>query len=151
VTVQRGSGELIELRPGAADLVNQDGLRSTSLINAEQEVVVGVGARPGVTADLVLAAVDAVLPAGARVRALATVDRRAAEPGVRDAAAARGWPLVAFPVEALAAVAVPSVSARVAAALGTPSVAEAAALADGGRLVVPKTVRGPVTVAVAAP
>ncbi|GHE12030.1 cobalamin biosynthesis protein [Klenkia taihuensis] len=113
--------------------------------------MVGVGARPGVSADLVLAAVDAVLPAGARVRALATVDRRAAEPGVRDAAAARGWPLVAFPVEALAAVPVPSVSARVAAALGTPSVAEAAALADGGRLVVPKTVRGPVTVAVAAP
>ncbi|MCO7222615.1 cobalamin biosynthesis protein [Klenkia sp. PcliD-1-E] len=43
----------------------------------------------------------------------------------------------------------PSVSARVAAALGTPSVAEAAALAEGGTLLVPKTVRGPVTVAVA--
>ncbi|WP_256481177.1 cobalamin biosynthesis protein [Klenkia sp. PcliD-1-E] len=54
-----------------------------------------------------------------------------------------------MPVEVLAAVPVPSVSARVAAALGTPSVAEAAALAEGGTLLVPKTVRGPVTVAVA--
>lgn len=108
----------------------------------------GVGARPGVSAEDVLAAVDAVLPAGVRVVALATVDRRAAEPGVQAAAAARGWTLVARTVAELAAVPVPSVSARVAAALGTPSVAEAAALAEGGELLVPKTVRGPVTVAV---
>ncbi|MCO7221636.1 cobalamin biosynthesis protein, partial [Klenkia sp. PcliD-1-E] len=84
---RHGSGELIELRPGSPDPAQEDGLRSTSLINAEVvvEVGVGVGARPGVTADDVLAAVDAVLPAGARVLGLATVDRRAAEPGVRGA------------------------------------------------------------------
>lgn len=148
MSVQRGSGDLIPLRPPAAELVEGDGPRSTSLIDAA--VTVGVGARPGTSAEDVLAAVDAVLPAGVRVVALATVDRRAAEPGVQAAAAARGWTLVARTVDELAAVPVPSVSARVAAALGTPSVAEAAALADGGRLVVPKTVRGPVTVAVAA-
>jgi cobalamin biosynthesis protein CbiG len=131
--------------------VEGDGLRSTPLINAAPaEVVVGVGARAGTPADEVLAAVDAVLPPGVRVTTLATVDRRAAEPGVQAAAAARGWRLVGLPVDRLAQVSVPTVSARVAAALGTPSVAEAAALADGGELLVPKTVHGRVTVAVAA-
>ncbi|MEI4272510.1 cobalamin biosynthesis protein [Klenkia sp. LSe6-5] len=114
------------------------------------EVVVGVGARPGTPADEVLAAVDAVLPPGARVTALATVDRRAAEPGLQAAAASRGWTLVGLAVDRLAQVPVPTVSARVAAALGTPSVAEAAALVEGGTLVAPRTVHGRVTVAVAA-
>ncbi|MGY1746140.1 cobalamin biosynthesis protein [Blastococcus sp. SYSU D00695] len=114
-------------------------------------VRVGVGARPGVTAEEVLAAVDAVLPDGARDVRLATVDRRAAEPGVVAAAAARGWPLTGHPAEVLARVPVPTVSARVAAAIGTPSVAEAAALLAGGTLVVGRTVHGRVTVAVARP
>ncbi|WP_345771513.1 cobalamin biosynthesis protein [Geodermatophilus normandii] len=114
------------------------------------EVTVGVGAGAGVSAEEVLAAVDAVLPAGARVTALATLDVRAAEPGLTGAAAARGWPLTGHPAAVLAAVAVPSPSARVAAAVGTASVAEAAALLGGARLVVPKAVHGRVTVAVAA-
>ncbi len=112
-------------------------------------MTVGVGAVPGVSAEEVLAAVDAVLPAGARVARLATLDARAAEPGLLRAAVARGWPLAGHPAAVLAGVAVPSPSARVAAAVGTPSVAEAAALVGGARLVVPKTVRGRVTVAVA--
>jgi cobalamin biosynthesis protein CbiG len=128
--------------------VIQDGRGSTQLIHAE--VVVGVGARAGTPADEVLAAVDAVLPPGARVTALATVDRRAAEAGVQQAAASRGWTLVARTTDELARVPVPTPSARVAAALGVPSVAEAAALAGGGELLVPKTVHGRVTVAVAA-
>ncbi|RBY78336.1 cobalamin biosynthesis protein CbiG [Geodermatophilus sp. TF02-6] len=133
--------------------------------------VVGVGARPGVSAAEVLAAVDAVLAAleattprtgrpstagppssagddRAGVR-LATLDVRAAEPGVVAAAAARGWTLTGHPVEALAAVPVAAPSARVAAAVGTPSVAEAAALLGGGQLLVGRTVVGRVTVAVA--
>ena len=110
------------------------------------QVVVGVGAVRGVGAGEVLAAVDAVLPLGAVVRALATLDTRAAEPGIRDAARQRGWPLTGHPAEALAAVAVPSPSERVAAAVGTPSVAEAAALLGGGDLLVPKTTHGRVTV-----
>jgi cobalamin biosynthesis protein CbiG len=84
------------------------------------DVTVGVGAVPGVSAEEVLAAVDAVLPAGARVTALVTLDARAAEPGL-------------------------------AAAVGTASVAEAAALLGGARLVVGKTVHGRVTVAVSSP
>ena len=112
-------------------------------------MIVGVGARPGVSADEVLAAVDAVLPAGADGVRLATLDARAAEPGLVEAAVARGWPLTGHPAAALAAVPVPSPSSRVAAAVGTPSVAEAAALLDGGTLLVGRTVVGRVTVAVA--
>jgi cobalamin biosynthesis protein CbiG len=110
---------------------------------------VGVGAASGVTAEEVLAAVDAVLPAGADDVRLATLDRRAAEPGIADAAARRGWPLTRHPATALARVPVPSPSDRVADVVGTASVAEAAALLGGGSLVVPKTVHGRVTVAVA--
>lgn len=110
---------------------------------------VGVGAASGVSADEVLAAVDAVLPHGAVDVRLATLDAKAAEPGIVEAAARRGWPLLGHSAEALARVPVPSPSARVADAVGTASVAEAAALLGGGTLVVPKTVQGRVTVAVA--
>ncbi|MCW2579116.1 MAG: cbiG [Blastococcus sp.] len=110
---------------------------------------VGIGAVSGVSAAEVLAAVDAVLPLGSgRVR-LATLDARAREPGLREAAVGRGWTLVGHPASALARVPVPTPSGRVLAAVGTGSVAEAAALLHGGSLVVRKTVHGRVTVAVA--
>lgn len=110
---------------------------------------VGVGAVSGVSADEILAAIDAVLPSGARDVRLVTLDTRAQDPGIRDAAARRGWPMTAHAAGRLAAVAVPSPSVAVAGRVGTPSVAEAAALADGGTLLVGKTVHGRVTVAVA--
>ncbi len=113
-------------------------------------ITVGVGASSGVSAAEVLAAVDAVLPnAGSAVR-LATLDARARERGLLEAAAERGWALVGHPATVLASVRVPTPSGRVAAAVGTPSVAEAAALLHGRSLVVPKTVCGRVTVAVSA-
>ena len=111
--------------------------------------VVGIGAASGVSAEEVLAAVDAVLPTGTAWVRLATFDARAVEPGIVAAAARRGWPLTGHPAPELTAVAVPSPSSRVAAAVGTASVAEAAALLGGGSLVVGKTVCGRVTVAVA--
>jgi cobalamin biosynthesis protein CbiG len=110
---------------------------------------VGIGAVSGISADEVLAAIDAVLPPGARDVRLASLDARAREPGLRDAAARRGWPLVGHPAALLAGVAVPARSASVAGHVGTPSVAEAAALVGGGSLLVGKTVHGRVTVAVA--
>ena len=119
-------------------------------------VAVGVGARRGTDAAAVRAAVDAVLTGAgidsAEVAVLATVDRRADEPGLREAAAARGWRLAALPASELARRDVPNPSAAVAAAVGTPSVAEAAALCAAGphsRLLVGKTVFATVTVAVA--
>ncbi|MCW2509155.1 MAG: putative Threonine-phosphate decarboxylase [Modestobacter sp.] len=115
----------------------------------EHSITVGVGASTGVTVEEVLAAVDAVLPAAEGPVRLATLEARATEPGLREAAASRGWPLTGHPAAALATVAVPTPSDRVAAVVGTPSVAEAAALLGGGELVVGKTVHGRVTVAVA--
>lgn len=113
-------------------------------------ITVGIGARSGVSADEVLAAVDAVLPVGTAAVRLATLEARAHEPGLREAATARGWSLVGHPATALAQVRTPTASSRVAAAVGTGSVAEAAALLHGGALVVPRTVCGRVTVAVSS-
>ena len=106
-------------------------------------LVVGAGCSCGCSAQELLALIGAVLEeAGARpdaVRALATVDRRVDEPGMVEAARHHGWPLVTHPVPALRDVAVPTPSEVVDEQLGTPSVAEAAALLSaGGALLVPK-------------
>jgi cobalamin biosynthesis protein CbiG len=105
-------------------------------------VIVGVGARAGVTAGEVLGLVRAVLDeAGAgphHVAALATAATKGREPGIVAAAGALGVPLVTYAADLLAAVPVPHPSDRVRDATGTPSVAEAAALAGGGELIVPK-------------
>ncbi|MFB6841475.1 Rv2231c family pyridoxal phosphate-dependent protein CobC [Streptomyces sp. NPDC056361] len=106
------------------------------LSDAAPSAHLGVGARPGVPVDEVLALVDAVLREArltrARVRSLGTLDARAAEPGIVAAAAALGVPVRGFPAEALAAVSVPHPSALPLAATGTASVAEAAALLAAG-------------------
>jgi cobalamin biosynthesis protein CbiG len=109
-------------------------------------ITIGVGASSGATVDEVLAAIDAVLPTGTDDVRLATVEAR--EGLAAQAAERRGWPVVTYAAAALAAVPVPAPSGRVARAVGTPSVAEAAALLGGGTLIVGKTVVGRVTVAV---
>ncbi|MFF5452899.1 Rv2231c family pyridoxal phosphate-dependent protein CobC [Streptomyces sp. NPDC012950] len=95
-----------------------------------------MGARPGVPVDEVLALVDAVLAeaglARTAVRSLATLDARAAEPGIAGAAAALGVPVRGFAAGELATVSVPHPSARPLATTGTASVAEAAALLAAG-------------------
>ncbi|MFE9612329.1 precorrin-3B C(17)-methyltransferase [Streptomyces sp. NPDC006012] len=105
-------------------------------------LVVGVGASRGVPAGEVLELVgDALRDAGlsaASVAALATVDAKAGEPGVVAAAERLGVPLMTYSAARLARVEVPNPSAAPLAAVGTPSVAEAAALLGGGELLVPK-------------
>ncbi|MFF9112977.1 precorrin-3B C(17)-methyltransferase [Streptomyces sp. NPDC014805] len=105
-------------------------------------LVVGVGASKGAPADEVLTLVEGALAeAGLSVRSLAelaTVDAKAGEPGIVGAAERLGVPLVTYPAGELAAVEVPNPSDAPLAAVGTPSVAEAAALARGGELLVPK-------------
>ena len=119
-------------------------------------MVLGVGARSGVPVEELAAAIDAALRHAGRapgeVAALATLERRAAEAGVRAVARSHGWPVRGFAAEALAAVDVPHPSGVVAATVGTPSVAEAAALlaaGSGAVLVLPKRVFARVTVALA--
>ncbi|MFK0155758.1 precorrin-3B C(17)-methyltransferase [Streptomyces sp. NPDC090493] len=105
-------------------------------------LVVGVGASKGAPVDEVLGLVEAALrDAGLSPRSiaeLATVDAKSGEPGLVEAAARLGVPLVTYSAEELAGVQVPNPSDAPLAAVGTPSVAEAAALARGGELLVPK-------------
>jgi cobalt-precorrin 5A hydrolase len=116
-------------------------------------IALGLGARNEVPLRAPVLAVLAA--AGVRpgaVDVLATLDRRAAEPRARDLAAEFGWRLTGFTAAELAAHPVPNPSPRVAAATGSPSVAEAAALlaaGPGAVLMLPKTARDGVTVALA--
>ncbi|MCX5370826.1 precorrin-3B C(17)-methyltransferase [Streptomyces sp. NBC_00015] len=119
------------VEPGSGEVL----LRPPSL-------VVGVGASRGAPVDEVLDLVEGVLrEAGLSVRSLAelaTVDAKADEPGVVGAARRLGVPVVTYSAEELAGVEVPNPSDAPLAAVGTPSVAEAAALIGGGELLVPK-------------
>ncbi|MCL6669671.1 precorrin-3B C(17)-methyltransferase [Streptomyces panaciradicis] len=119
------------VEPGEREVV----LRPPSL-------VVGVGASKGAPVEEVLELVEGALrDAGlspASLAELATVDAKADEPGIVRATERLGVPLVTYPAEELAAVDVPNPSEAPLAAVGTPSVAEAAALVGGGELLVPK-------------
>ncbi|TDB70621.1 precorrin-3B C(17)-methyltransferase [Micromonospora sp. KC721] len=116
-------------------------------------LVAGVGSSRGVATaevtDLLRRTLAAAGLSPASLRCLASVDLKADEAGIVASAEAFGVPLVTRPAAQLAAVDVPHPSEVVRAAVGTPSVAEAAALADGGTLLVPKTASAMATVAVA--
>ncbi|UOB13792.1 precorrin-3B C(17)-methyltransferase [Streptomyces sp. HP-A2021] len=105
-------------------------------------LVVGVGASKGAPVEEVLGLIEGVLReaglSAASVAELATVDAKAEEPGIVEAARRVGVPLVTYSAGELAAVDVPNPSDAPLAAVGTPSVAEAAALVSGGELLVPK-------------
>ncbi|MFF8035367.1 precorrin-3B C(17)-methyltransferase [Streptomyces sp. NPDC016626] len=106
-------------------------------------LVVGVGASKGAPVEEVLALVEGALReaglSAASLAELATVDAKAGERGVVEAARRLGVPLVTYAAEELARVEVPNPSDAPLAAVGTPSVAEAAALVRGGELLVPKS------------
>jgi cobalamin biosynthesis protein CbiG len=120
--------------------------------DAAGSFVVGVGMSSiaeAVEVDALVrgALAEAGIDVGA-VAAVATVEGRLEHPAVR----ALPWPARGYAVDTLAAVAVPNPSDRVAAASGTASVAEAAALlaaGDGAELIVPKRRSEHATVAVA--
>jgi cobalt-precorrin 5A hydrolase / precorrin-3B C17-methyltransferase len=115
-------------------------------------LVVGVGASRNVSRAEVLGLIDDTLAeAGlslASVTALATVDAKGAEPGLVAAAGERGWRLLSYPPARLAAIPVPNPGAAALAAVGTPSVAEAAALASADVLAVEKRKSAMATVAI---
>jgi histidinol-phosphate aminotransferase len=127
-------------------------------------IVVGVGAGYGIEVGelrnlIVSALAQAGLPLNA-VSALATVDPKAREQALHDLAAELQVPLVAHNANLLSRVVVPNPSDRVASAVGTASVAEAAAVLGIPReaaervhnvvdLLVPKTASPRATVAIA--
>ncbi|MFF0152901.1 precorrin-3B C(17)-methyltransferase [Micromonospora sp. NPDC005203] len=122
-------------------------------------LVAGVGASRGVPAAEVAELLHRVLAeAGldpASLCCVATADIKADEAGIRSTVDALGVPLVTWPAGRLATVDVPHPSEVVRAAVGTPSVAEAAALLgpagrpDDATLLVGKTATAMATVAVA--
>lgn len=115
-------------------------------------LVVGVGcatdATPADVAEAVASALDRAALSWSSVAEVATIDRRRDHPAI----VALGRPVTALPAPTLADVPVPTPSAVVARTVGTPSVAEAAALAAAGAdatVVVPKQVTARATAAVA--
>jgi len=116
-------------------------------------LVIGVGASRGVSAVevsvLIAEALTEAALSPASVLQVSTVDLKADEVGIATAARTLGVPLVTYPAQLLAQIPVPHPSAVVHASVGTPSVAEAAALAGGGDLVVAKRKSPMATVAVA--
>ncbi|MEU9140739.1 precorrin-3B C(17)-methyltransferase [Streptomyces sp. NPDC048404] len=131
--------------PGAAVVRVSDRVREMAageVVLRPPSLVVGVGASRGAPVEEVLALVgDTLREAGLSARSvagLATVDAKSEEPGIVGAAGRLGVPLVTYTAKELAAVAVPNPSDAPLAAVGTPSVAEAAALMGGGELLVPK-------------
>jgi histidinol-phosphate aminotransferase len=130
----------------------------------EPTIVVGIGAGHGISAaELKNLVVSALAQAGLgeeAVTTLATVDTKSSEDAIQQLASDLAVPIVLHSADLLTRVKVPNPSDRVAATVGTPSVAEAAALvalpAQPGvprpniiELLVPKTASPRATVAVA--
>ncbi len=115
-------------------------------------LVVGIGASSGAPAEDIATLLASTLAetglVAESISELATVDLKANEPGI----VALGLPMRTFSAETLAIIEVPTPSAQVAKAVGTPSVAEAAALlaaGPGAELIVTKQKNATATVAIA--
>jgi cobalt-precorrin 5A hydrolase / precorrin-3B C17-methyltransferase len=144
---------------GGARIVVTDRVEDATARIVPRSLVVGIGSARGVPAAAVTDTLRHVLHAHRldplAVRAYASVDRKADEPGILAAIAPA--PLRTYPAAVLAGVDVPNPSEVVRAEVGTASVAEAAALhaaaeLGGGaavELAAPKTKGENVTVAVA--
>ena len=138
----------------AAQLGAEAVITTASEVLPPGDLVLGVGCSSGASAEDIQELARATLAeAGASIESvveLASIDAKRSEPGLLAFASRWHLPLRWFPAAELGTVEVPNPSAAVAAAVGTPSVAEAAALlASTGELVVTKRTSANVTVAVA--
>ena len=99
-------------------------------------VALGIGCDRGTSLQTLNAAVDeAVKLAGvahAAVAMLATIDKKSDEAGLLALAHAQGWSMTFYTAQELARVTVPNPSEMVRKHMGTPAVAEAAALLAAG-------------------
>ncbi|MEX3548578.1 MAG: cobalamin biosynthesis protein [Burkholderia sp.] len=140
--------------------------RFGSYRRAAPRVVVGVGCRAGKSPEAIAAAIDAALACWpglvlADIARVATLDAKAAEPGLVTCCARHGWPLVAIAREAIAARKEPgrlpadraAPTSAAFAHFGVEGVCEPCALAaaPNARLLVPKTIVDGVTVAISGP
>ncbi|MFB2967681.1 precorrin-3B C(17)-methyltransferase [Aerosakkonema sp. BLCC-F183] len=97
---------------------------------------VGIGCERGTSKELIETAIEQVFRANhlalAAIAGIATIDLKADEIGLVELYSNRNWPLRIFPAQVLRSFTVPNPSAVVEAEVGTPSVAEAAALCAAG-------------------
>jgi cobalt-precorrin 5A hydrolase/precorrin-3B C17-methyltransferase len=97
-----------------------------------QNLWLGVGCEGGTALPVLETAIKQALKSlaskEADVAGVATLDRKAREPSLVLLCQSRCWPMRLFSAAELAQVAVPKPSSIVAAGVGTPSVAEAAAI-----------------------
>jgi len=117
---------------------------------SDREHWVGIGCQRGLTAADLQASWQQLATEGAwelvAIAGFATLATKLDESGLRDFCAACQRPLLGFTAAELRAIAVPHPTGLVARAVGTPSVAEAAALravqsaTGGGFLVLPKQI-----------
>jgi cobalt-precorrin 5A hydrolase/precorrin-3B C17-methyltransferase len=118
-------------------------------------LVAGIGCSSGAPLaeleSLLLSALDQAGLSQLSLTTIATIDSRADEPAIQQLAAKLDRPLRTFTSQALACVTVPNPSGVVQAAVGTPSVSEAAALLASGadRLLLTKRKNAVATVALA--
>ena len=115
----------------------------------------GIGCRRGTEKEAIRALVEETLErAGIDRRAVkcaASIDLKADERGLLDYCAENGWPIAFYTAEELLAVKGEfTPSAFVKSVTGVDNVCERAALLEAERVIVPKTARNGVTVAVAA-
>ena len=125
-----------------------------TLLIVPRALIVGIGCRRGTSAEAIRRAVEGALTAhGLRTEAVAgaaSIDIKADEPGLNECCRANGWPVTYYTAGQLNAVEGDfTPSDFVKSTVGVDNVCERAAAASGGRLIVPKTARNGVTVAVA--
>lgn len=127
---------------------------------------VGIGCQKGISCELISTAIKRTCQtyqlAYTDIMGIATIDIKASELGLREFCRVHNLPLKTFTAEVLAGVSVPNPGKRITETLGTPSVAEAAAILAASHhtsevsLLVPKQIFrlpgqvGVVTVAVTA-
>ena len=133
-------------------LESEAGIAPATVFLRPPSIVAGIGASTAPPTEEVAALLDqALAEAGVSrlsLRAIATIDRRSGE----AALVALGLPVIAYTAGELSTVAVPNPSGVVDAAVGTPSVAEAAALlaaGPDGRLLLEKRASPHATIALA--
>jgi cobalt-precorrin 5A hydrolase/precorrin-3B C17-methyltransferase len=97
---------------------------------------VGIGCERGTSRELIETAIEQVCQqhhlAESAIAGIATIDIKADEVGLIKLCRDRNWPLCIFPADILRGVNVPNPSAVVDKEVGTPSVAEAAAIVGAG-------------------
>jgi len=116
-----------------------DRLVEADLVLRPPSLVLGIGASRGVKVEELQELVTTTLAehglSSLSVSHVATVEAKADEGGIVGLCAKTGWPLVTHPADVLAATPVPNPSDHPLEAVGTPSVAEAAALQHGDLVV----------------